>query len=387
MARGYLQTILDLVKLSYSDAGARFIQKDAPVLSDTQGVYNAIYGAEVWSQLNQEANVFGILPKAAWTISGWRVLTERFGAAATYGGVAENSALPATIKPTWQELSTLPKTVAHTFDVSEIQQFLSQIGDDDAIGSIEMLRPLAANHHREMINKMLTDNVTNIVNVDGNTEYNLESIDRVVSSYGEVTNCGDVDAGDSDIYELDRDAQATIFDAYVDHNNNSPRDLTDELLRTLLFNARKLGAKPTVWVTGPDTYAAIQGLYGDQIRYNLLGAAQAKIGVNGIDTKDGFGIGLDVATIYGIPLIESKDIVVDTISRIYLLDTSNPEGYSKPRLGIDISFPTQYFEAGMNVSGQDPFGINRLGNEGMYRTVGELKCRFFPGQAKLRDLQ
>ena len=56
-----------------------------------------------------------------------------------------------------------------------------------------------------------------------------------------------------------------------------------------------------------------------------------------------------------------------------------------PRLGIDIAKPTQYFEAGMN-SG-DPFGIDKLANEGMYRTMGELKCRFFKAQGKIRDLK
>ena len=61
-----------------------------------------------------------IKPKEVWGNSGWRVITTR--AATSGGGVAEDGALPDTIKPTLAAVFTKPKNAAHNFGVSEIQQ-------------------------------------------------------------------------------------------------------------------------------------------------------------------------------------------------------------------------------------------------------------------------
>jgi hypothetical protein len=92
-----------------------------------------------------------------------------------------------------------------------------------------------------------------------------------------------------------------------------------------------------------------------------------------------------VITLYGYPMIISKDTTADTLSRMYFLDTSNPEGYDTPRLCIKVAKPTQYFEAGINQG--TPFAINAFGNKGLYRTMGELHCPFPAAQGKLRDLK
>ena len=373
---GYIRTIQDLEEVYYGK-GATYIQKtDAPVISTTTGVYNAVYGAQTWALLNQEANAFGILPKYPWNKSGWRLITARAGTLGT-GGVAENGTLPDTIKPTWVEVSTKPKTVAHTFNVSEVQEFLATESDDDAIGDMAYMRQYMAVEHKEHINKML------LTDVDTLASNNFESIDRVCSSKSEVdaSLCG---ANDADIYGLDRDG-VTTYDAYVSHNSGTDRTLTDSLIRTALYNIANNGGNTTVILTGHDTYSAIQGLYDPQVRYSVIGEATVKIGVNGIQTKDGIGVGINVAQIYGKPIIVSKDVPKDTISRIYFLDTSDPEGFGIPRLGFKVAKPTQYFEAGMKTG--DPFGINALGNKGMYRTMGELIATHLKAQGKIRDLQ
>ena len=382
--RNYIRNIQDMEKLYYSREGAQFIQKsDAPVISTTAGVYNAVYGAQVWFQLNMEANAFGCLPKVPWLRSGWRCITARSSSTPTTG-VAENAAIPESTKPTFAELSTKPKTVAEVFNVSEVQEFLANSGDD-AIGDMAFMRAIKATEHKEQINMMLLDNVTNIDNVNGNSYNNMESLDRIVSSYAEVNGCGDVDANDADIYSKDRDGGASWLDAQVLENDNTDRNLTDTLIRSLMQQVRTAGGNPTFFLTGYDSYATLQGLYEAQVRYNILGEREVKVGVNGIDSPEGFRAGYNISTLHGIPLILSKDVVQDTISRIYLLDTSNPEGFDTPRLAIKIAKPTQYFEAGMNQG--DPFGINKFGNEGLYRTMGEVICSFFGAQGKLRDLK
>ena len=147
-----IRTIEDMERLYYG-SGAKFITKsDDPILSATTGVYNAIYGAQVWAILNQEANVFGVLPKYPWDRSGWRLQESRAGVTAD-GGVAEAGLLPETLKPDWREVTTKPKTVAHTFEVSEIQQFLTEA--DDAIGDLEMMRGVMGVKHKEAVNQQL----------------------------------------------------------------------------------------------------------------------------------------------------------------------------------------------------------------------------------------
>lgn len=384
-----IKTIEDLEKLYYSPEGAEFIQKaDAPVKTSTTGVYNAVYGAFAWAWLNQEANAFGILPKYPWARSGWRVITARAGvgsgATGTYGGVAEGGTLPETTKPTFAEVSTKPKQMTLTFESSSIQDYIVNETNDDAYGGMEQMRTIMAIQHKENINKALLADVSAAAaaaSADYSGTDDFETLDRIISNDSEEDAFGGTYNAFFDIYGLDRDT-ATTNDAVVSHNSGTDRELTDDLLRDLLADVREAGGKdPTVLLTGHDTYAKIQGLYSTFIRYNQVGEANVEVGVNGIQTTKGAPIGLHVPTLYGIPLIVSKDVTKDTISRIYALDTSDPEGFGVPRLGVMIAKPTMYFEA------RDPFVVEKLSYKGMFVTTGEVVCRHFPSQGKMRDLK
>ena len=394
----YIQTIEDMEALYYSQEGQQFLQpddlispfiakSDAPVLSTTTGVYNAVYGMQAWVQVNQEANTFGVIPKVPWTRSGWRVITDRAGSP-PFGGVAENATLPETIKPTFSEISTKPKTVAVTFDNSEVQEFLSTAGGDDAFAAMADLRTYFGNAHREDINYMLnTSNGTLASN-------NIESMDRVVSSNAEFSNCSDnadvaYTANDLDLYgTINRDS-ATWGDAYVNHNSGTNRSLVDSVIQSVIQNTLTNGANPNgqFWQAGYDTWSVINQVYDTQVRYNLIGSQMIKVGVNGIQSQEGIKVGTSVATLMNRVVIQSKNTVVDTggIGRLYLLDTSNPEGFDYPRLFIKVAKPTQYFEAGMNQG--TPFAINRFGTEGLYRSMMELIVTFPAAQGKARDLK
>lgn len=393
-----IKTIEDMEKLYYSRAGqdflrqndlnAPFIRKsDEPVLTTTTGVYNAVYGVQAWVQLNQEANTVGAFPKSVWTQSGWRAITAR-SQSLGYGGTAEAGSLPETSKPTFAEVSTKPKTSVVTFESSEVQEFLAK-SKDDAFGTLQDLRTYFAVEHKEDLNAQLnTQNGTLAA-------YNFESMDRVVSSYAEVTNCPESDestsytTNDVDIYSIDRDSSAGWSDAYVGHNSGTVRSLTDSLLQALVQNTLTNGANEGgQWFqTGYSTWSVINQLYDPQVRYNIIGSQKAKGSVNGIQTVEGNGAGFKVNTLFGNPVIISKNTVVDTggIARIYELDTSNPEGFDLPRLSLRIAKPTQYFEAGMSAG--NPFAIDKLADQGMYRTMGETVCTFFGAQGKLRDLK
>jgi len=338
----------------------------APIISSTTGVYQAVFGAKVWVNLNQEANLAGILPKKVWEKSGERLITAR--AAATGGGYTENAALPDTIKPTFNTYSQKPKTIVHTFDVSETAQFLS--GVDDGLGdAMKVMREQIGTHHAEMMNIMLgTDN-------DTLAGTNLESLDRICGSYSEITGCGQT-AGDLDIFGLDRDAAASFADAQVSHNSNTDRPLELTLLNAEFNTIWKAKGKPKVLATGYETLTAINELMEPQ-RY-FMNAAKVVPTYNGIEgVQEGVEGGFYVATYNGIPIIVSKDVCLDTLPRIYFLDTDY--------LWMKVAKPTQYFEEG--ISKGNPFAVNRAGDEGMYRTMMEPTCPFLGAQGKIRDLK
>ena len=99
------------------------------------------------------------------------------------------------------------------------------------------------------------------------------------------------------------------------------------------------------------------------------------LGVKGVP---GIEAGFVVATYNGVPIIPSKDVTTASsgISRIYYFDTDY--------MYFSTAIPTQYYESGIETG--DPFGVNRLGQEGLYRTMGELWTTFFGAQGSIRDL-
>lgn len=380
MANPMFTTIGDMLNYFYG-ATSQIAKADAPVLTTTTGVYNPVFGAFAFSQLNNEANAWSVLPKYPHPRSGFRVITADAGSAAS-GGVAEAGTLPETIKPTFQEITPTTKQVVHTFESSYIQEGKVKKGDD-AIGDMEFLRGYFANLHVKRINEMLLANANTAVAGD-----NFESLDRVCCSYSEVSSCS-MTANRGDIYGLDRDAAASWSDAVVYHNSGTARVLTDSLIRGIIYDIKNNGGRTNVIVTGNDTAGRLAGLYDGQVRY--MGVFKrdvlTQIGLNGVTTEDGVGVGIRIATIYNIPLIEAQSCVKDTISRIYFLDTTEQEGTGIPRLGISLMYPTLYFEAGMSANMPNPFILGKTSTKGMYYTAGELVCTFFKAQGKIRDLK
>ncbi len=373
-----LKTIGQLLEYYY---GPQMVQKvNAPVLTTTTGVFNAIFGAVAFSQINNEANVFGLLPKRPWEKSGWRVITADAGSTAD-GGASQNATLPDTIKPTIQEITATVKQVVHSFDVSFIQEGLVNKSDDDALGDMEFLRGYFAVLHAKRINEQLL--------VDANTLAgdNFESVDRVTFSAA-AQSALSYTAGTDDIYGINR-GNNSWADAVVEHNSTSDRFVDDDLIRDTLATLENNGAQTNLIITGNDTKWRIFGLYENQVRYpGVLKPDQlVQIGLNGVETDEGITAGIRVATVFSIPLFASQAVTKDTISRIYLLDTTDNDETGVPRLFIALLYPTLYFESGMSAANPDPFAINRLGTQGIYYTAGELICTFFKVQGSIRDLK
>ena len=388
MARNYTRTVQDMERYYYGAgtnmgfgySGSELLKADAPLLSTTAGTYQAIYGRKVWSQLNQEFNAFSILPKKPWDRSGWRVVTAK-PSTAVGGGIAENGTLPDTTKPTFQNVAAKPKTIAHSFDMSEVAIFLND--KDDGLGDIRsVLKEEMGKHHAEHINQML------LQDCDTPAGNDLESLDRVTGNDGgssggltsmetgsaSADHCG---ATDLDIYSISRSANSwsnAEVDCGSDQAAGNRRTLSLDHLDTIFQKIWVRGGNPKVMLTGYDTLMRIQQLLQAQQRF--MEEKRVVPTYNGVKGVPGVEAGFIVATYNGVPIIPSKDVQADGISRIYMLDADY--------LYYSTAKPTQYFESGIETG--DPFAINRLGQEGLYRTMGEVWDSFFGAGGSIRDL-
>ena len=386
-----IRTIEDLERLYYG-ANEPLVEiakaTGAVTTAIGESVYNPVYGAYAWALLNMEANAFGVLPKIPWKRSGWRIIVGRAGDYAS-AGVAEGGAIPSAVYPDIVAVSTKPKVMAKSFEVSEIQEALAST-EDDVYATLAQMKVFMAVQHKEDINKAILEKVSVdlTANYDPTSRLIFETLDRIISS-SEEASFAQTDGTNTvqnyfDVYGLDRDADSR-FDAVVNHNSGTLRPLTDEIIRDTLAQIRiKGGSEPTVILTGHDTYSTIQGIYSTYVRYNVLGQSTIQVGVNGIKTPKGaVEAGINVPTLYGIPIILSKDTPNDgtgSISRIYMIDTSDREGFGQPRLAIKILKPTQYFEL------TNPMLTGKFAYKGLYRTVGEVVAHSFLGHGKIRDI-
>ena len=381
MARNYVRTIQDMERYyyggtaltGYTYSSGDILKADAPLLSTTAGTYQAIYGRKVWSQLNQEFNAFSILPKKPWERSGWRIITAK-PSFDVGGGLAENATLPDTTKPDFLHVAAKPKTIGHSFDLSEVSMFLSD--KDDGLGDVrQVLKEEMGKHHADHTNRML------LVDVETPAGNDFESLDRLTTDPDSMTTGNGYVSltTDHDLYSITRDGSSDFHSAEVDVSGtaNTNRNLSLNQLDGLFQQIWVRGGNPKVMLTGYDTLMRVQQLLQSQQRF--MESKRVTPTYNGVKGVPGLEAGFIVATYNGVPLIPSKDVVTDTsgISRIYYFDTDY--------LWFQTAIPTQYFESGIETG--DPFAINRLGQEGLYRTMGEVWDSFFGAGGSIRDLK
>lgn len=386
-ADGRIKTIYDMVDLHYGFLPEYIgkqsgIQKaDDNMTSGTTGVANTVYGQEVYSLLNSESNVYSLLEKRPWRRSGERLITNR-GPTLGSGGVGEDATLPDTDKPEFDTFEQDPRNVAHTFSVSQIEQLLADTEDDHfASDPMDFLRrwygtgtehQTGQGEHPKHINVQLLDDVDNSHNGD-----DFQSIDRVISNSSEESSI--LDAGDADIYGFDR--SNGDFEANVSHNSGSNRNLTVDLLDDGITSIRENSGKDPVtddnyfFLTNHDAFQILEEEVAAKER---LEPTRVQVGMNGVQTQPGDDVGLTVQSYKDIPIFRSDDVAEDGTGRVYLVDSST--------MFIKQLLPTQYYDTGIDMD-ENPFSIDRLGNEGMYLTIGELTCTNPKAQWKARDLQ
>ena len=409
-------------------------------IGNTTGMYNQLYGQKVWSMLNREVNALAMLSKRPYTSSGWRILKSRpFGGSGArlaidttgagagglgegasggtsaggigadivhadeIGGVPENAALSTaadglgSIAPTYAQLFMSPKTVAHQFDISELAMEMAQI--DDGLGDIRaIIREDMGKAHAEAQNAMLVMplQVYGEVAALADIERNYTSLMKVVSSRAEIL-AGDNTVLFTDVmndatnnlaqmYGGERFTGASFMDATVDfgasYASASQRSLTLTLLNNMIQNLRVAGGSPKVILTGYDTIQAIADLLQSQERF--MDRKEIIPTVAGVKGVRGQEVGFRVATYYDIPLIPVKEMPSTCNAANDATATSDMLFLDTDHIWLSVLKPTQYFEDG--VSNGNPFGVGRLGNQAIYRTMAEVGCSFFTGQGKITNL-
>lgn len=357
----------------YIPNGMIQLLKTAGSVPMTSNYYNVIYGPMMWTQLNQEANVFGALPKTTWPHTGFRVQTA-FASASENIGFSVTDNLPSAVYPTVVTVAPSAKQIGETFEVPEALEALAAAGTDDIWGTSHQMKVAIGTEVVKRVNQQLMHKVGELASAWAN----FETLDRIVSKYNEqgMTSNG------WNLYNITKSDASHWANAYV-NDSSSLRDLTDDLVRDLLAQTRIRGGNPSLIVTGADTYSTLLGMYMTFVRYAPIQEMLAQFGVNGVQTAKGIEAGIQISSLYGIPLISTADCPSTTngISWIYALDISDPEGYGYPRLGISLLMPLQYFET------DNYFIVNKVARKGMYLMLGETVARMLRGQGKLRDIQ
>ena len=343
----------------------------AQTTTSTTTWWDAVYGRKVWSQLNEEANAFAMLPKKPWDSSGFRVKTAHGGSPPS-GGLAEGAAVPSALTATYAEIYHLPKTVWHGFDASEVADFISTV--DDAIDLMSQLREDTGIYHSLCINYMIVDDVDDV----GYDTTNIESIDKFTGQYTETSAVNNPPAA-ADLHRYGNGSNlnpgvATWTNCTATNWAAAERDLTLALIDVVLQGVFQAGGRPKILLTGYDTLMAWQQLLESERRFmEARTIVPSYGGVQGI--LPGVEAGFMVATYHQIPILETfaQTDNTGTLSVIHYLDTDY--------LWFNTARPTQYYEL------RDFLALGRVKFEGAFRTMGDLRCNFFNAQAKLRDIK
>lgn len=368
-----IQTIDDVLNKLYTPvypAGSDLAKVDAPVLTDTAGVLNTIFGAMVYSQFNLEANAFGLLEHRPYQ-GGIRVKSARATTVAS-GGVPDHGTIPETVKPTYTPVTITKKTIAHAINWSALLEVSAPYYD--SIRVPEQFKMDMILEHIKCLNEQV---LTNVTTLPGDS---IESLDRAFSSYSEVTNCADVDAGDANIYGIDRDTALGWSDSQTLHNNNVDRVFHVGYLEDMIDAVKPahyatFDPKDYYYLTGYDTGRRISQELDNQQRF--IETTSQVFNLNGVASSEpGFSVVRKVASFDNIPIYETADMVADGISRVYLINKNHAWwGSLLPTVALDYGL----------LSRSDPSGLDVLGDETLILTMGEFIVDNFSVHSKGRD--
>lgn len=375
-----MTTIVDFVKSYYDEVyGPSFervmavddiLRKDDPAISSDTGMGTAVCTAGIFYQLVYVTPVASVLPKMPMTGEKLKIITTD---ETTSAGQAEAANLIDSDVPVFAEITLPEKEVVSRWQITDKADRKKKYRPD-AVGSAELAEYFRKRHPRVIESHFLQDSET----LAGD---NFESLDRLISSYNEITGDG-YTAGDSDpwteaISGINRDgATSTVYDSQVLEYDSTPEALTLTKIETLIEQTRAYGADPErqLFVVGEDAYRRWKALVAPGQRFGEWVGEKSM--VNGVQSAAGAAGGVTLRSWDGIPIVlvpsGSMPKEADEASRIFLLDLDN--------VGFWMSLPTTMYNSDNRIAN------DFLGVDNVVVTAGELVCTKFSSQGKIRDI-
>jgi hypothetical protein len=343
---------------------------DDPALSSDTGMGTAVCTAGIFYQLVYKTYMFPLIGKKEMTGEKVNILTVD---EATTAGIAEGGVNVDSDVPTFAPFTIPEKEVESRWQMTDKAERKKKYRPD-AVGSADLAEYFRTVHPKKIEGHLLQDMNT----LAGN---NFESLDRLISSYAEISGCG-YTAGDADPYTeaisaINRDtAASTIYDSQVLEYDSTPQALTLTKVNTLIQYTQDYGADPArqAFVMGGDAYRVFNGLLSPSQR---LGEWEGKVSMeNGVEGAKGADAGVTARSYDGIPIFKVPTSYMpkeaDEKSRILLLDLDN--------IAFWLSQPTTIFTSDNRIA-NDFLGIDNI-----VVTSGELVCTKFCSQGKIRDI-
>jgi hypothetical protein len=335
------------------------MQKATVTTGDT-AAYNAIFGAVAVVQTIQQQNAFSAMPKRPYMKEGFRAISAQ--PTISTAGIAEGAGAGTPVEPTYQEITVGMKDHAVATEMSTRLELVATKNDTVTF----------AGNAQAVFSQFMTRIDTALLgDTDTAAAYELESIDRITSRTAEAT-AGLFTAGDEDLYGVDR-TSADWFDGDGLHNSGVDRPLNISLVDTLIANQYPYwgnDAGNKLWITAPLTWKAWSALEGSKQRFSQESAAFTY--TQGVQPVIGQAGGFKLATYNTWPIVLDYFTPVDTLGRIYLLDTNH--------LGIVVGRPMEA------IQGNNPVYLNYFVNRVIFYTIMETWTDLPHSCGHLRDL-
>ena len=338
------------------------LKADDPLLTTKTNYYNPIYGKTAIDWLNQEADIWRLLPKTTYQAKGGyvRVITAE---AVNFSGQLETAALLGdTDIPTLKEVDyTDPAVMYNHWNSSLMAQLKSRYQDSPNQNTAEFLKEYFAKQHPRNINEWLGKDTDTPAAGGGNFDNYIESIDRVASNAAESALLSV--ATDNDIYNFDRSAGEA--EAYVDLNGGVLRDLQLGDIDDMIAECKKFSANRNfIMLTDETQLNTIEAL--ESVKHRIVSDKYFINTTNGVNTREGLKVGFSVSEYRGagisVPIFTSQHVNATGggNGNIYLFDLDHLE--------IRVALPTVY----MDTENQDFLILDKMFYKYMYLTVAQL---------------
>ena len=369
------------------------VEQKAQYDSSVSGAVNAIFGATLYKQYNDENNFVAALPVI--DRSAERNLQNPTAKAFR----AAHSPVPLQTHP---EGDTIPdgetfsveqveldiKRSETVLEVSDVQQILRAI--EDAVGLEEFL-----DIQEDMLDLAVDRDALAAPALESDSAYSdvdePTPLDRAIASSDEEATATDANGtaytdGALDYGSIDRSAD-TWADSYVDHNSGTLRQLTKDLMDDFIDAYIDHGSareEDVVILTGRKTARVLSEIQkGDntvRITYDDEGRDQ----VNDAETVPGVAGTSRIRTYDGIPIVANQNAPADSLERIYAIDTSTINGV--PKIGIE-QYAEPYTETAGRGQQQGYISQGEYREKALFLLNHELIVRDFGAMGKLLGIE